>query len=385
MNTPSLGQVLSGSALGILALCIAARNVRAQAFVQTNLVSDLPGLAANLDPNLKNPWGISFSATSPFWVSDAGTGKATLYNSSGTPQALVVTIPSPGGVGPAVPTGQVFNSSNASGAFNGDLFLFASATGTISGWRPALSASAEVLVDNSAFGASYLGLALGAVDGEARLYGANFGNARIDAFSSTGAPVLAGSFTDPTLPAGYAPFNIQNLGGALFVTYAKVGATGEEETGPGKGFVDIFDLRGNFVSRLASNGVLDAPWGLAIAPEGFGPFGGNLLVGNFGDGTINAFDITTGALAGTLLNAQSQPIVNEGLWGLTFGNGGNGGNPGTLYFAAGIEDETHGLFGSIAPAAAAGVAEPASTAVLAAIAGLGLFAMDRMVRTSRVD
>jgi uncharacterized protein (TIGR03118 family) len=362
-------------ALGVLALSLAASSLHAQAFVQNNLVSDIPGLAARTDPNLVNPWGISFSATSPFWVSDAGNGKSTLYNSAGAPQALVVTIPGPGGVVPGVPTGQVFNTAAGTGAFNGDLFIFASATGTIAGWRGALGTTAETLVNNSATGASYLGIALGSTGGNAYLYAANFGNGRIDVIPNGAAPALAGSFVDPNLPAGYAPFNVQNIGNNLFVTYALQGAGGDEETGAGKGYVDMFDLNGNLVRRFASNGLLNAPWGLARAPSTFGQFGGNLLVGNFGDGTINAFDFATGAYTGTLRDNNGNPLVNEGLWGITFGNGGQGGNPNTLYLAAGIQDETHGLFASVTP-----VPEPATTGVVAGLGLVGLCAITRLRR-----
>jgi uncharacterized protein (TIGR03118 family) len=352
------------SALGVLALFFGSQILHAQAFVQSNLVSDIPGLAANTDPHLVNPWGISSAPTSPFWVSDAGTGGTTLYNSAGTPQALVVTIPGPGGGVPAVPTGQVFNTSAGSGAFNGDLFIFASASGTIAGWRGALGTSAETLVNNASTGASYLGVALGAIGGNTYLYAANFGNSRIDVIPSTGAPALSGTFGDSALPSDYAPFNVQAIGSNLFVTYALRGATGDEVVGAGNGFVDMFDFNGNLVRRFASNGLLNAPWGVALAPGSFGEFGGDLLIGNFGDGTINAFDFATGIFQGTIRDAAGNPIVNDGLWGIKFGNGGQGGNPNTLYIAAGIVDETHGLFAAIS-----GVPEPSTTGL---IAGLGL-------------
>lgn len=371
-----LTSVFSRSALGVLALGLGTRTLHAQAFVQTNLVSDIPGLAANTDPNLVNPWGISASGTSPFWVSDAGTGRTTLYNTNGTPQALVVTIPGPGGAVPSVPTGQVFNTAAGSGAFNGDLFIFASATGTISGWRGALGTTAETLLNNFSTGASYLGVTMGAIGANNYLYAANFGNSRIDVLPATGAPALSGSFLDATIPTGYAPFNIQNIGNNLFVTYALHAAVGpKEETGAGKGFVDMYDLNGNLVRRFASNGLLNAPWGLAVAPATFGQFGGDLLVGNFGDGTINAFNLTTGAFHGTISDANGNPIVNDGLWGIRFGNGGQGGNPNTLYIAAGIQDERHGLFAAIS-----GVPEPSTTG---AVAGLGLVGLCVVARLRR--
>ena len=339
-----LGRIILAPALGAWSLAFTPVALHATAYQQTNLVSDVPGLAANTDPNLVNPWGIASSATSPFWVSNAGTGVSGLYNSAGAPQALVVSIPSPG-PGPSVPTGQVFNGGSA---FNADRFLFASARGTISGWRPALGTNAEILVNNSAAGASYLGLTLGTSGSDTFLYAADFARGQVDVFSGSGAPIInPGAFTDSTIPVDYSPFNIENIGGTLFVTYALRGADGFDVAGPGNGYINRYDLSGNLLGRFASGGALNSPWGMAQAPAGFGDFSGSLLVGNFGDGTINAFDPGSGALLGTLTNVAGNPIVNEGLWGLRFGNGGNGGTLGTLYFAAGIDDEEHGLFGSI--------------------------------------
>jgi uncharacterized protein (TIGR03118 family) len=208
-------------------------------------------------------------------------------------------------------------------------------------------------LDNSASGAVYKGLAIGANSSGDFLYAANFAQGRIDVFDGTFAPTsLAGSFTDPNLPSGYAPFNIQNLGGSLFVTYAvKIG--NDDIPGVGNGIVDVFDLNGNLSRRLISNGVLNSPWGLALAPPDFGEFSNALLVGNFGDGKINAFDPNapdpTNALLGTLSDSNGNPIVIDGLWGLIFGNGGNGGDKNLLYFTAGADGETHGLFGSLSP------------------------------------
>jgi len=366
--TRSLLRVLpSRSSLlaAMLALLAAASAVpAAAAYVQTNLVSDIPGLAAFTDPNLKNPWGISSSPTSPFWVSNNGTGTSTLYNSLGQPfpvaSPLVVTIPpSPG----ATPTGQVFNGGSGFALAPGQpaRFIFATEAGTIAGWNPGTNpTNALIEVDNSASGAVYKGLAIGNNGSGDFLYAANFGNGKIDVFgSSFGAATLAGSFTDPNLPAGYAPFNIQNLNGTLYVTYALVGQGGDDVPGAGNGIVDAFDTNGNLLKRVVTGGSLNSPWGLALAPAGFGEFGGALLVGNFGDGLINAFNPTTGALLGALRDATNNPIANDGLWGLRFGNGGNGGNVNTLYFTAGLNNEQNGLFGSIAA-----VPEPASAPLL---------------------
>jgi len=316
-------------------------------FTQTNLVSDLPGLAKTTDPDLVNPWGVSFSNASPFWVSDNGTGLATLYNGAGDKLGLVVTVPPAG----AAPTGQVFNSSSS---FNGDIFIFATEGGTITGWRGALGTTAETLY-NPGTEAVYKGLAIGTTPNGTYLYATDFHNNSITVLPGTGAPSLSGTFTDPNLPAGYAPFNIQNIGGKLYVTYAVQDAAKHDDVaGPGHGIVDVFDLQGNFLQRLISNGgPLNSPWGMAIAPTGFGNFGNDLLIGNFGDGTINAFDPSTGNFLGQLDGANGIPLVNQGLWDLTFGNGGNGGSMSDLYFTAGIPGpdniEDHGLFGSIVP------------------------------------
>ena len=365
MKNHRLKIYLLAAACGGAALATASPALRAaDAYRQTNLVSDIPGLAAHTDPHLVNPWGISEGPATPFWVSNAGTGTSTLYNSTGTAIPLVVNIPGPGGSVPGVPTGQVFNSNVA--AFNGDRFLFASATGTIAGWRGPLGTTAETLVNNSAAGAAYLGLAIAHSGTDTTLYAADFARNRVDAFTGSGATAsLSGNFSDPNLPSGYAPFNIQNVGGTLFVAYAKQ-AGDEEQPGPGLGFVNKFDLNGNLIGRFASNGVLNAPWAVTQAPESFGQFGGDILVGNFGDGTIHAFDPVSGDLVGTLKDAQGNPLINEGLWGLQFGNGAAGGDANKLYFAAGIDDERHGLFGSFTP-----VPEP-STYALAGIALLGI-------------
>jgi len=306
---------------------------------------------------LVNPWGVSFSDASPFWVSDNGTGLATLYNGAGDKLGLVVTVPPPG----AAPTGQVFNSSSS---FNGDIFIFATEGGTITGWRGALGTTAEILVNSSAIGAVYKGIAIASIGSNSYLYATDFHNNFITVLPGIGAPSLSGTFTDPNLPAGYAPFNIQNIGGKLYVTYAVQDAAKHDDvSGLGHGIVDVFDLQGNFLQRLISNGPLNSPWGMAIAPSGFGNFGNDLLVGNFGDGTINAFNPSTGDFLGQLDGANGMPLINLGLWDLTFGNGGNGGSKSDLYFTAGIPGdgkvEDHGLFGAIAA-----TPEPATFALL---------------------
>lgn len=341
--------------IGAASICCAAHAWGDSVYSQTNLVSNIPGMAAHTDPNLVNPWGISESSASPFWISDNGMGLATLYNSAGTPQTLVVTIPNPGG-GPSAPTGQVFNGT---GQFNGDNFLFATENGTIAGWRGALGTNAETLFNNSGSGAIYKGVTLATNAQGSYILAADFHNGHIDVFPSSGAGALPGQFTDPTLPAGYAPFNVQNVNGQVFVTYAKQGTGADEVAGPGLGFVSVFDANGNFVKRIASNGSLNAPWGVAVAPANWGSVGGDLLVGNFGDGMINAYALD-GSFAGTLMGADGNPLLNDGLWGLTFGNGGNGGSPNSLYVTAGLNDESDGLFAKIDP-----TPEPGTFALLA--------------------
>ena len=260
------------------------------AFTQTNLVSNRADQGAGvIDPSLQNPWGISASSTSPMWVSDNGAGVTTLYRGDGSKVPLTVVIPPGAGSGEAqgTPTGTVFNGNMAE--FRGDRFLFATEDGTLAGWQPAFGGVARTEVDNSlpAPGAVYKGLALGSTTTGDRLYAANFRGGAIDVFDSSYNP--AGSFTDPKIPANYAPFNVQNLGGVLYVTFAMRDATGHDDVaGQGHGFVDAFDVNGNLIRRLVSHGRLDSPWGLAIAPASFGDFAGDLLVGNFGYGRINA-------------------------------------------------------------------------------------------------
>jgi uncharacterized protein (TIGR03118 family) len=322
-------------------------------FNQVNLVSDLPGMALTQDVNLANPWGIAFGPGSPVWISNNGTGTSTLYNGSGQPfpvaTPLVVTIPPPtGSMASATPTGVVFNATTAD--FGGAHFIFATEDGTISGWTSGTSAVLDV--NNSVAGAVYKGLAIAGDN----LYAANFNTGNIDVFNSSFAPItVPGGFTDSALPAGYAPFDIKNIGGLLYVTYAQQDAAKHDDVpGSGHGFVDVFNANGTLQQRLISNGPLDSPWGLAVAPASFGSFGGDLLVGNFGDGTINAFNLTNGTFAGTLDGLGGTPLVNPGLWGIEFGDGANGFNANTLYVTAGIpgpngQIEDHGLFAAVAP------------------------------------
>ena len=325
-------------------------------FRETDLVSNISGRAQHLDSNLVNPWGISASSSSPMWVSDNNAGVSTLYDGAGNafpPPAsggpLVVTIPKPDGSDGGTPTGTVFNGNGAD--FNGDRFLFATEDGTIAGWNPAVSLRrARIEVDRSTvgLGAVYKGLAIGSVGSANFLYATNFRFGTVDVFDRNFQPAaLAGSFTDPAIPAMFAPFGIQNIGGQVFVTYAMQDAEKHDDVkGPGNGFVDVFSTNGVLLRRFASNGALNSPWGLALAPSSFGNFHNDVLVGNFGDGRINAF-AADGSFRGQLKSETNAPIQIDGLWGLRFGNGALGASTNTLYFAAGINDEQDGLFGSI--------------------------------------
>ncbi|HYT89257.1 MAG TPA: TIGR03118 family protein [Gemmataceae bacterium] len=392
--------------------CLLAGNV-----LQTNLVSDLPGVAQVQDPNLVNPWGISESSGSPFWISDNHAGVSTLYNVPGannTPVAinpLVVSIPTPGDPlgSTGTPTGTVFNTDGGTlGGFqvsgvdkNGNpitapaIFLFATEDGTLVGWNPAVNPRGFdptkagtygiIAVDNSGnnftnpdpnqqTGAVYKGLTsatsatpiiAGDPNSTALLYASNFRAGTIDVYDAAFQKVAslpAGAFTDPNLPKGYAPFDVQVLNNQLYVTYAQQDAAKHDDVaGPGPGFVDVFNLDGtpglaDGKVRLISRGVLDSPWGLAIAPTGFAglsaPNGDPvLLVGNFGNGRINAFDAATGVSLGGLKDPDGEPIQINGLWALQVGNGGAGGAANTVYFTAGLFGETHGLFGALTTAA----------------------------------
>jgi uncharacterized protein (TIGR03118 family) len=335
-------------------------------FPQVNLVSDLPGVARFTDPDLVNPWGMSFSSGSPIWVSDNGTGLATIYNGAGIKQGLVVSIPAPSG-GQGAPTGQVNNPNSSD--FGGAAFLFSTEDGTIAAWSGGTVAALPV--DNSPQGSVFKGLALASSGGNNYLYTTDFHNNAIDVFNSSFTQVtLTGNFTDPSLPSGFAPFGIQASGGQLYVTYAKQDAAKHDDVAcPGCGFVDVFNTDGTFVKRLISMGALNSPWGLAWAPGNFGKFSHDLLVGNFGDGTINAFDPTTGVQVGTIDGTNGMPLINQGLWGLAFGNGAHGASMSTLYFTAGIpgpgQIEDHGLFGVI------GTPEPGTLTLL----GTGLVSL----------
>ena len=330
-------------------------------YLMHNLVSDLPDTADFQDPNLVNPWGIATSATSPFWIGNNGTGTSTLYSTNGTPSSLVVTIPAP-----TVPTGGAVSGviQNATTAFavtsgattKAASFLFCTEDGTISGWSPTVSATKAILaVNQSASGSVFKGCVIGGTAAAPVLYATDFHNGVVDMFDGNFKPIVSSAaFTDPSIPAGYAPFGISIFGSSIYITYAKQdSAKHDDVSGPGNGYIDVFNESGTMLMRLASQGVLNSPSAMAMAPATFGPFGGALLVGNFGDGAINAFDPNKGTPLGALQDSTGHALPLAGLWALKFGNGGSGGDPATLYFTAGIAGpygeapESHGLFGSI--------------------------------------
>jgi uncharacterized protein (TIGR03118 family) len=343
---------------GALALSAFAQST-ANSYVQTNLVSNTSGGAPVTDPNLVDPWSIATSAASPFWVGNHLSGTATLYNGTGAITPTVVKIPigaatAAGSIGR--PTGQISNGT-AGFLLPGSTkasFIFDTEDGTISGWNG--GANAVITVDNSAKGAVYKGLAIGTSAKGPTLYAANFNSGQIEAYDATWTPVtLAGNFADSAVPAGFAPFNVWNLGDKLYVEYAKQDAAKFlDVAGAGNGHVAVFDLNGNLIKHLISGGALNSPWGVAIAPPVWGAFGGALLVGNFGDGRINAYDASTGASLGTLQDPSGSPIAIAGLWALILGNGGRGGDVNTIYFVAGVPNGSkipRGLLGGIAPPA----------------------------------
>jgi uncharacterized protein (TIGR03118 family) len=376
--------------LSLVILSTTAASV-AQRVLETDLVANKQVLTDKnhivhrpkfVDPNLLNPWGVAESSTSPFWVADNGSGKSTLYNTQGAPQALVVSIPTPddplGASG--APTGAVFNTAQSKGAFpisgvttTGKattapaVFLFATEDGTIVGWNPGVNppgfdpAKAGtygiIAVDNSnkpdpANGAVYKGLAIATDEhGATFLYATNFRAGTVEiydtAFSAISSPP---AFTDPKLPKSYAPFNIALVDERLVVTFAKQDAARHDDVaGEGHGIIDTFDLGGNERQRFAQHGQLNSPWGIVVAPAGFGEFAGALLIGNFGNGHINAFHQETGEFLGKLREASGRTLVIDGLWTIRVGNGGNGGDPQTIYFTAGPNGEKDGLFGALTP------------------------------------
>lgn len=337
------------------ALALAATaNADPNLYAQRNLVADVAGAAEQLDADLVNPWGVAFNPNGFVWVADNHAGRSTLYDGNGIKQSLVVTIPSASGAGVGSPTGITFNATSdfriavSPGATPIVApFIFVSEDGVVSAWAPPLT-TAQVVATNPA--ANYKGVAITG-DGVANhLYAADFVGRKIDVYTSTFAPTsVPGAFADPSIPSAYGPFNIMAFQGNLYVAYAKVGDEGDEAVGKGLGYVRVFDANGVLLKRLISRGPLNAPWGMALAPAGFGRFGNRLLVGNFGDGMINAFDEKSGRFVGRLRVGRGKPEGIEGLWGIAFGPGVREQPTDTLFFAAGVDDEEHGLYGRLEP------------------------------------
>lgn len=349
----------------LVAVC-ATTAVAHHAYRETDLVSDLPGRAAMQDTLLVNPWGILPAVHGGVRVADNGLGISTAYTHSGVETGTIITIP-PAGSGN--PTGIVRNDlfgafmiSSASHSGPSRL-IFDSEDGSISGWNPDVDATNAIQVVAGSDAAVYKGIAIVLSRRGAQLLATNFRAGTVDVFDSHFAPVSGAGFTDDSLPAGYAPFNIAVIHGRVFVTYAQQDAEKHDNlSGPGLGLINVFDTQGHLLQRFSTGGSLNAPWGMAVAPTGFGEFGGDLLVGNFGDGVINVFDLRTGNHLGALADTSGAPISISGLWGLTFASNAENEQDcdredeeaATLFFAAGIEDESHGLLGTIQPAGSGG-------------------------------
>jgi uncharacterized protein (TIGR03118 family) len=377
MTEKAVGRCLLPAAGVLGLLTVPGMLSGANQYLQHNLISDISGMADHTDPGLINPWGIAISNTSPFWFSDNGTGLSTLYSTSGSGSVpgLIVTIPpSKNGGSISHPTGIVFNSTTGFQIAPGQpgLFIFDSLDGTISGWNHSVNATnAVITVDNSANGAVYTGLAINTFNSATYLYAANFHAGTIEIYDSNFNRVTLStpSFLDNQIPAGFAPFNIQSLGSMIYVTYAKQDPTKQYSVaGQTFGYVDVYTPQGLLAQRLISGGQLNAPWGVAIAPTGFGDYALDLLVGNFGDGTINVFNPTNGTYLATLQDLHGSTIAIQGLWALQVGNGKSGGDANAVYFTAGIGGPTgaiatHGLFGSLqaAPQLTAGNVQNAAS------------------------
>jgi uncharacterized protein (TIGR03118 family) len=340
-----------------LGLMLAATSASAASlFKQRNLVSDGGVPAAHIDRNLVNGWGVAFNPFGFVWVADADGMVSTLYDGNGNVQSLVVQIPTPTMSIGGHPTGIVFNGSSEfitshAGLSGPSRFLFATEQGVIAAWAPNVDLTHAIrMVNRGSSGAVYKGLALSAGGNGQLLYATDFAHGHVDVFDSSfhAVSLATGAFMDPHLPRGFAPFGIQAIGGDIYVTYALRESGGTDEVaGPGLGYVDVFTPNGLLIRRIASGGCLNAPWGIALAPAGFGIYSNKLLIGNFGDGRINAFQPTSGTSMGPLRNQANAPIHIDGLWGMQFGNGFANQPVNTLFFAAGPDGESHGLYGRL--------------------------------------
>ncbi len=329
----------------------------ASRYLETDLISDQPNTAPVTDARLVNPWGIDASPTGPWWVADNKTGLSTVYNAQGQPfplaNPIVVTIPPPPGQhGPSSPTGIVFNGSTSFPVAPNHpaTFIFVTEDGTVSAWNNAVNPKQAILkVDNSK-NSIYKGVTIGSHGGANFLYAANFHQGTVDVWDANFSKVVlpSSAFQDVQIPAGYAPFNVQNINGQIYVAFAKQDDDKEdEEAGAGLGYVDAFDTAGNLLMRLENGSWMNAPWAVTLAPDHFGDFSKHLLVGQFGSGQIAAFNPQSGKFVGLLEHSSGKPVAIEGLWGLKFGNGGTAGHRNDLFFAAGVDDEEHGLFGKL--------------------------------------
>lgn len=355
ISLPSFSFLLATLSILLSTACLASS--LASSYNVHNLVSDGAFPADHIDPDLINPWGLAFGVTNPVWIANQGTGTSTIYNGLGVKLPLTVTIP-PANGGTGSPTGMVFNNTNnfvvsANDKSAPSVFIFATEDGTISAWAPSVDPNNAILMvksDPARKTADYKGLTRAANGTDGLLLAANFFTGQIDVFDKAFNPVEMpdGAFTDPFLPEGYAPFNVQNINGAIFVCYAKQDEAKEDAVlGPGLGVVDVYDVNGHFINRVATGGNLNAPWGITLAPANFGSYSNHLLIGNFGDGKINVYSPVTYSFVGQLSNAAGAPITIDGLWSLGFGNGYNNQPTDTLYFTAGPNDETHGIYGKI--------------------------------------
>jgi uncharacterized protein (TIGR03118 family) len=362
----------------MIALVSAPGLLLADEYSQINLVSDIPGLANKTDPNLLDPWGVSFSTTSPFWVSNQASGTSTLYDGAGNKIPLTVTTRNLGDAPSSInngPTGQVFNIGGSTnflvgGTGTGANFIFANLDGSISAWNGGAGTTAEI--EASTAGASYTGLAIATVSGSTFIYAADQNGSGIHIFNSSWQDI--GVFgSDPNLPSGYTPFNVQTIGSVLYVTYGN-----QSSTSAGNGVVDEFDTKGNFIKRVATGGALNLPWAVTIAPSGFGAYSNDLLIGNNGNGEILAYNPITDAYLGTLDGTNGQPIIDDNLWALETRTGGSNVNLDALYFAAGINNGADGLFGEI-------VLTPEPATIFETTAALLLMVLFRIRRRGRLS
>ena len=347
------------AALALVVIAFAGVPASAQSYTVTRLTSDIANITGNnpADPNLGNPWGLVASASGPWWVSDNGTGLSTLYDGNGVKQGLVVTVPDWTGSGQGVPSGIAFNSTtdfDLSTNSNPATFIFSTEDGTIQGWNHNQNPTESVIkVNNFDSNAVYKGLALASAGGQNYLYATNFNAGTVEVYdkSFTLHSFGANAFVDSSIPQGFAPFGIQLVGGNLVVTYAKQDADKHDDVaGPGNGYVDIYDTQGNLLNRLPHLIQMNSPWGIALAPANFGAFSNDLLIGNFGSGSIMVFKNNPPYnFVGLMLDEADLQLRLDGLWALQFGNGHSSGPANTLYFTAGTFDETYGIFGSIVP------------------------------------